>query len=406
MKPTTLAFENLSYRTDKKHRIILNDCTGSVRPGEVLAVLGPSGSGKSTLLDHLADRRKAGVSQTSGKVTFNGKELNKDQRRKLISFVGQDDYLYSCFTVRETLQTVARFRFGLSMSEKEVNRRIDSTMKDMGLLSVADVRVGDSVVGRKGLSGGQRRRLSIAIELISSSPILLLDEITSGLDFAAAYGVMKKVKHLANLRHSVVVIIHNPSSQIFNLLDRILLLADGKQVYIGDAAKSSDYFRNLGYACPPHYNQAEFLLTLVATDFALVAASVGGLAADAKQIKDLGDAFQSSQEKQAELERIAIALSKNVGSLALADAPEATATDATSPSFSEPAQPQKVMKSTLFEQTVVLLRRSFVNMFRNPNLFAYRILMVSSHFETPLPTHSTSSKLTKMIKMNDGIHSW
>jgi len=362
MKPTSLVFENLTFQTDRKKRVILNDCTGCVLPGELLAVLGPSGSGKTTLLDFLADRKKSGISLTKGRVLFNGKEVGKDERRSLISFVGQEDCLFSSFTVRETLNTVAKFRFGLSISKEEMTAKVDACLRDMGLLSVADVRVGEAVIGRKGLSGGQRRRLSIALELISSAPIILLDEITSGLDFASAYGVMKRVKRLTRLRHSIIVIIHNPSSQIFDLFDRLLLLANGKTMYMGESGRSVEYFKGRGFTCPPHFNHAEFLLTLVSTDFAAALAQ-SDVYIDAGMVKDLATAFETSTEKQLEIERVSTALKSSQSTLALEDDPALAH--------------QKARGASLREQLMILLARDVTNTLRNPNLFVNRLLLLS-----------------------------
>lgn len=208
---------------------ILQGLTGYAQPGEVLAIMGPSGCGKSTLLDTLAGRLSTDVSQR-GNVLING-------RRQTLAFgtsayVTQDDILMTTLTVREAVYYSAKLQLPDSMSAVEKRERTEETIRDMGLLDVADTRIGGWAV--KGLSGGQKRRVSICVEILTRPKLLFLDEPTSGLDSAASYYVMSRIVKLAgNEGMTVVASIHQPSSETFALFHSLCLLSYGKVVYFG-----------------------------------------------------------------------------------------------------------------------------------------------------------------------------
>jgi ABC-type multidrug transport system ATPase subunit len=197
----------LKTKTSKQ---ILAPTSGSASPGDLLAVMGPSGSGKTTLLDALADRLAS--SKVDGKVTFNGCTFSASERHRHISYVAQDDSLLGVFTVTETLLQAARFCYGYSLSSAQLKSVIDEAIETVGLRSAAHTVVGD--IFRKGLSGGQKRRLSLAVELVKKPSILIIDEPTSGLDSASAYGVMHNLTLLCKNGHTIVTTIHQPSSEV------------------------------------------------------------------------------------------------------------------------------------------------------------------------------------------------
>jgi len=268
VRRTVLGVKNVSYAAKLKNgttKEILKDVSLAVAPGEVLAIMGPSGSGKTSLLDAIAHRLRGKGIKVTGQILFNGKREHRRKRRMLLSYVSQEDALLGDFTVRETLWFAARFFYGYNVPTADLKEKIETLIDAIGLRSCADTIVG--TIFFKGLSGGQRRRLSIAVELISSPSILLLDEPTSGLDSASAYAVMNQLKNLANLGHSIVATIHQPSSEIWARFDQFMLMAQGSTVFVGEASLASKFFESFGYSCPAQFNPADYIIGLVNTDF-------------------------------------------------------------------------------------------------------------------------------------------
>ncbi|EQC30806.1 hypothetical protein, variant [Saprolegnia diclina VS20] len=264
-QPCTLGWSHLSYTvtTRNKPKSILVDVSGRCGPREMLAILGPSGSGKTTLLDLLADRISSG--KTTGAIEINGEPRDHRSFRSLASYVAQEDALLGSFTVLETLRFAAQLSLPSSVSASTRETRVLAAIEDMGLSSCVGTRVGD--IFRKGLSGGQKRRLSIAIELLEPT-ILLLDEPTSGLDAASTVSVVEHLRHISTDRGcTVLCTIHQPSSDVYDLFTSVLVLAAGRTMYFGPPLGALSHFAAAGYPCPPMTNPAEFYLELVNDDF-------------------------------------------------------------------------------------------------------------------------------------------
>jgi ABC-type multidrug transport system ATPase subunit len=193
-----------------------------------MAVMGPSGAGKSTLLDILARKHKRGV--TSGHVLVNGKMPDRKQFKRMTGYVDQDDTLLGVLTVRETLMFAAMLRLPRTMPLRYKQRRVQDVMKELGIDGIADHVIG--IPGQqRGISGGEKRRVSIGKALVTSPQLLFLDEPTSGLDAYNASMVMSCLKRLCRQgNRTIVVTIHQPRSNIFKLFDSLLLLATGKLV--------------------------------------------------------------------------------------------------------------------------------------------------------------------------------
>lgn len=258
--PTTLHFSDISYTVNG--RSIIEGVTGSVRPGQVLAIMGASGAGKSTLLDILARKRKRGI--IGGSTLVNGREVSDTDFRKVIGFVDQEDTLMSTLTVYETILYSALLRLPRDMSIEAKKFRTLETMNELGILGIKDSKIGDS--GHRSISGGEKRRVSIACELVTSPSILFLDEPTSGLDAYNAYNVVESLVSLArNYNRTVVFTIHQPRSNIVALFDQLVLLAQGRLVYAGEFAKCQPYFDSIGQHCPPGFNIADYLIDITAS---------------------------------------------------------------------------------------------------------------------------------------------
>ncbi|EPS43861.1 hypothetical protein H072_2160 [Dactylellina haptotyla CBS 200.50] len=257
-KPASLHFEDISYAVNGKQ--ILTSVHGAVNPGQVMAIMGSSGAGKTTFLDILARKNKRGL--VGGKILVNGLAVTDEQYRDVIGFVDQEDACMPTLTVYETILNSALLRLPKDMDFNSKQTRVMEVMQQLGILGIKDSLIG-SEEGERGISGGERRRVSIACELVTSPAILFLDEPTSGLDAYNAYNVIECLVNLAQTyNRTIIFTIHQPRSNIVALFDRLVLLAKGKVVYSGDFTKCQEYFADLGYPCPPGFNIADFLVDL------------------------------------------------------------------------------------------------------------------------------------------------
>ncbi|KAG0147174.1 hypothetical protein CROQUDRAFT_43249 [Cronartium quercuum f. sp. fusiforme G11] len=247
---------------------ILRGLSGSVEPGTMMAILGPSGAGKSTFLDILAGQRKAGKITGSHSITIPDQE-GTSGNGITIGFVDQSDIVSATSTVREALTFAAALKLPEDVSNKTRQERVSEVMDLLGLSHVANSKIGNDEV--RGLSGGERRRVSIGLELIAKPSILFLDEPTSGLDSVSALRVINVLKGLSTnalpgCGTTIVCSIHQPSSQIYAAFDYICLLAPGgRQVYCGKMEEATNFIASHGLHCPPGYNMADYLLE-VASD--------------------------------------------------------------------------------------------------------------------------------------------
>ncbi|KIW07377.1 uncharacterized protein PV09_02221 [Verruconis gallopava] len=257
-KPAALYFQNVSYRIKGKQ--ILQDIQGAVHPGELLAIMGASGAGKTSFLDILARKNKRG--EVSGDFYINGEKISDEDFRSVIGFVDQEDTLLPTLTVHETIMDSAMLRLPREMSYAAKLQRVDDVERQLGIYHIRHQIIG-SEEGQRGISGGEKRRVGIACELVTSPSILFLDEPTSGLD---AYNAFNVVECLVNLvktyNRTVVFTIHQPRSNIAALFDRLILLAKGKVVYSGPFSQCQSYFDDIGFSCPPGFNIADYLVDL------------------------------------------------------------------------------------------------------------------------------------------------
>ncbi|KAI9312395.1 ABC-2 type transporter [Dichotomocladium elegans] len=255
--PANLIFDCISYKVGKLQ--ILNGITGMVRPGEVLAIMGPSGSGKTSLLDILAKRPKTGT--VSGDVYVNGHVLTSSEYKRLLGYVDQEDTMIPTLTVYETILYSALLRLPRSMSIPAKKFRVMEVMQELGIDNIKDSKIGQP--GDRSISGGERRRVAIACELVTSPSILFLDEPTSGLDAYNAYNVVESLVTLAkDYNRTIVFTIHQPRSNIVTLFDHLLVLSKGSTIYSGPQPRVQSYFRSIGYPCPPGFNIADYLIDL------------------------------------------------------------------------------------------------------------------------------------------------
>lgn len=203
---------------------------------------------------------------SSGKMLFNGAAPSDKVVRSLCSYVTQDDdALYPSLTVRETLHYAAALRLPSWMSSKDKQRRAEDVLHKLGLRDCADVMIGSEFL--KGISGGQKRRVTIAVQIMMEPRILLLDEPTSGLDAFTAASILAVLRGLADEGRTVICTIHQSRNDLFEKFGNVLLLARGGfTVYSGPAAKMLSYFSSLGHDCPSNTNPADFALDIVTVD--------------------------------------------------------------------------------------------------------------------------------------------
>ncbi|KAK1274141.1 ABC transporter G family member 26 [Acorus gramineus] len=235
---------------------ILKGITGSIGPGEVLALMGPSGSGKTTLLKVIGGRLRVNV---KGKISYNDVPYNAALKRR-IGFVTQDDVLLPQLTVEETLVFAASLRLPNIMNWQQKYSRVLAIIDELGLERCRHTRVGGALV--KGISGGERKRTSIGYEILVDPSLLLLDEPTSGLDSTSANKLLQILQKIARGGRTVIMTIHQPSSRMFHMFDKLLLIAEGHPLYHGKARDCLAYFSSLGFVAEIAMNPAEFLLDL------------------------------------------------------------------------------------------------------------------------------------------------
>jgi len=248
------------------HRVILHSIGGSLSKGLVMAIMGPSGSGKSTLLNILAGgATQISNCQVSGSIKVDGQK--RDQWfHKIAAHVPQEDNQIPTLTVRECVMYSAMLRLPWHWDKKLKLSHVDQVLKELGLKHVAHSQVGGSAAIR-GVSGGEKRRVSIGMELVTSPKILFLDEPTSGLDSFTAAQIMTTLTKLARNGRMVFLSLHQPSEAVFNELDKVLLLARGHSIYCGDADGVRQYFSDMGFPCPPTTsNIADHILEVVSRD--------------------------------------------------------------------------------------------------------------------------------------------
>ncbi|KAL2329214.1 hypothetical protein Fmac_022641 [Flemingia macrophylla] len=250
---------------------LLNGLNGYAEPGRIMAIMGPSGSGKSTLLDSLAGRLSKNVVMT-GNVLLNGKK--KGLGYGVVAYVTQEDVLLGTLTVKETISYSAHLRLPTSMSKEEVDSIINGTIIEMGLQDCADRLIGNWHL--RGISGGEKKRLSIALEILTRPRLLFLDEPTSGLDSASAFFVVQTLRNVARDGRTVISSIHQPSSEVFALFDDLFLLSGGETVYFGETKSAIEFFAEAGFPCPRKRNPSDHFLRCVNSDFDIVTATLKG----------------------------------------------------------------------------------------------------------------------------------
>ncbi|KAF6154581.1 hypothetical protein GIB67_017963 [Kingdonia uniflora] len=263
-----LEFSALTYTVVKNEKIegkwtsqdvdLLHRITGYAPKGSVTAVMGPSGAGKSTFLDGLAGKIASG--SLKGRVSLDGTDMSPSLIKRTSAYIMQDDRLFPMLTVYETLMFAAEFRLG-SISRTDKKQRVEKLIEQLGLTSSRNTYIGDE--GTRGVSGGERRRVSIGVDIIHGPALLFLDEPTSGLDSTSAHSVIEKIHDIARSGSTVILTIHQPSYRIQMLLDHLIILARGQLMFQGSPKDVTAHLGRMGRKVPKGENSIENLLDLI-----------------------------------------------------------------------------------------------------------------------------------------------
>jgi len=259
----SLTWENVKLSIGDKY--ILNGVSGNAPANSITAIMGPSGSGKTSLLNVLAARTPYSKNiNLSGKLFVNNSIRNEDNFKRTSAYVLQNDILYTFLTVEETLSLAISFYYPeKSTSERKII--VTNLITQLGLTKVATTIVGNEKV--RGLSGGEKKRVSIGVELVSEPDVLFLDEPTSGLDSFQAFATLETLHALALDGKTIVTSLHQPRSSIMDLIDNLVLITEGQIVYCGPSNIALEYLNRLGFKLFKNFNPADFYLDLIAIDY-------------------------------------------------------------------------------------------------------------------------------------------
>ncbi|GMG99992.1 hypothetical protein Nepgr_001832 [Nepenthes gracilis] len=262
LQETCSAFSSFFPRLKKPNQIeILKSISFVAKSAEILAIVGPSGTGKSTLLRIISGRvRDEDFDQST--IFLNDRAITSpSQLRMICGYVSQEDDLLPLLTVKETLMFSAKFRLR-NMNSREKEDRVEGLMQELGLVHVANSFVGDE--DYRGISGGERKRVSIGVEMINEPPILLLDEPTSGLDSSSALQVIELLSSMAKSKlRTVVLSIHQPSYRILHSISCFLIMSRGSVVHNGSLELLEDSITQLGCEIPMQLNALEFAMEII-----------------------------------------------------------------------------------------------------------------------------------------------
>ncbi|KAL8805817.1 MAG: hypothetical protein Q9182_001729 [Xanthomendoza sp. 2 TL-2023] len=251
-------FTDLKFQPKKAKKPILSDVTGRIDRGSLWGVMGASGAGKSTFVNVLMGKQAF----TGGTTKINGVPGDIKKYKKIIGYVPQDDIVLPELTVRENILHSARIRLPSTWGDEQIQKHVDILISCLQLAHVKDSLVGSAATPV--ISGGQRKRVSIGIELAAAPMALFLDEPTSGLDATSASSIMMTLKELSRLNITVITIIHQPRAEIFGSLDSLILFGKGRVIYQGPEREVQPYFENLGFDFPRSGNPADTIMDIIA----------------------------------------------------------------------------------------------------------------------------------------------
>ena len=337
-----LSWENLTYtvKLKGKSREVLKSVTGYANPGEILTIMGSSGAGKTSFLSLISNQFVPSNNvQVSGNVKFNGEDIKGYDFTSYVRYVMQEDILMPTLTPRESIEFAFWLKYG--GSKAAMKDHVDKIIEELNLKKCQYNFIGGLVT--RGLSGGERKRVCIATEMIADPSVLILDEPTSGLDSVSAKMVIKLLKQQASKGRTIILTIHQPSRGIYELFDRLILMISGHFIYQGPAMEARSHFDVLGLACPARTHCSDhFMRVLHLKDYNNLNAE------ETRKVNSMVDNYYRYQ-------------------MNLIPQPEHKMDGY-----------HHVYKATFFTQFWVLLRRAWINSYRNPFLLGVKVFQAIS----------------------------
>ncbi|MCL4149777.1 UNVERIFIED_CONTAM: hypothetical protein GTU68_041543 [Idotea baltica] len=310
--------------------------------------MGASGAGKTTLLNVLTSKSGNNL-EIKGDLYVNGKRMSKKEFTKQSAYVQQDDLFIGTMTVKEQLMFQAKLRMDKHIPHEERIKRVEEVIQELGLMKCKDTLIGDP--GRiKGISGGEMKRLAFACEVLTDPPLMFCDEPTSGLDSFMAQNIVTVMKSLGNRGKAIITTIHQPSSEVFALFDRVLLMAEGRLAYLGLTSDALKFFSGMGKTCPFNFNPADFFISTLAVR--------PGQEEECKVfVKEVCDTFRDSNDMkditEAALANMELKVKRNEENGKVRETP---------------------YKATTLTQFLALNKRAFMEMAREPMLLRIKVI--------------------------------
>ncbi|KAL6433358.1 hypothetical protein ACFW04_006493 [Cataglyphis niger] len=260
MPAVDIEFNDLTYAVSGfrgESKMLLKGVSGQFKSGELTAIMGPSGAGKSTLLNVLAGYK---YTEISGSIDINGQPRVMKKFKKMSCYIMQDDLVQPRLTVLEAMSFAADLKLGRKKSQSEKHIAINEILATLRLSETRDTLM-------ERLSGGERKRLLIALELVNNPPVIFLDEPTTGLDELSCFCCIDSLQKLARFGRNVICSIHTPSASVFNKFHNIYVMAAGQCTYRGTPDNMLSFLQNIGLECPKNYNPADFVIEISSGDY-------------------------------------------------------------------------------------------------------------------------------------------